>query len=66
MLAAFAVRQDKADPLAGLAVGERPEPDPPAGWEVIRVRAATLNQHDETVQTFSPTLLVDRRIPAEG
>ena len=28
---------------------------------VVKVRITTLNQHGETVQTFSPTLLVDRR-----
>jgi acyl dehydratase len=28
---------------------------------LVKVRIATLNQHGETVQTFSPTLLVDRR-----
>ena len=36
------------------------------GQGLVKVHIATLNQHDETVQTFSPTLLVDRRIPAEG
>ena len=29
---------------------------------VVKVRITTLNQHGETVQTFSPTLLVDRRL----
>ena len=28
---------------------------------LVKVRIETLNQHGETVQTFSPTLLVDRR-----
>jgi acyl dehydratase len=28
---------------------------------VVKVRVTTLNQHGDTVQTFSPTLLVDRR-----
>ena len=31
------------------------------GQGVVKVRVTTLNQHGETVQTFSPTLLVDRR-----
>ena len=31
------------------------------GQGLVKVRIATLNQHGETVQTFSPTLLVDRR-----
>lgn len=46
MLAAFVAAQDPEDPLAGLRVGERPEPDPPPGWEVIEVRAASVNRHD--------------------
>ena len=28
---------------------------------VVKIRVTTLNQHGETVQTFSPTLLIDRR-----
>jgi len=28
---------------------------------LVKLRIATLNQHGETVQTFCPTLLVDRR-----
>jgi acyl dehydratase len=28
---------------------------------VVKIRVKTLNQHGDTVQTFSPTLLVDRR-----
>jgi acyl dehydratase len=28
---------------------------------VVKVRVTTLNQHGETVQTFTPTLLVERR-----
>jgi NADPH:quinone reductase-like Zn-dependent oxidoreductase len=46
VLAAFASRFDADDPLAGLEVGERPEPDVPAGWSVVDVRAASLNHHD--------------------
>jgi NADPH:quinone reductase-like Zn-dependent oxidoreductase len=46
MLAAYAAALDDADPLAGLRVGDRPEPDPPPGWEIIDVRAAALNHHD--------------------
>ncbi len=33
-------------PLEGLALGEHPDPDPPAGWEIVEVRAAALNHHD--------------------
>ncbi|WP_326555340.1 zinc-binding dehydrogenase [Micromonospora sp. NBC_01813] len=47
MRAAFASTTDAADPLAALAVGERPEPAPPAAdWAVIEVRASSLNHHD--------------------
>jgi NADPH:quinone reductase-like Zn-dependent oxidoreductase len=46
MLAAYAASIDAENPLAGLVVGERPEPDPPAGWVTVEVRAAALNHHD--------------------
>jgi NADPH:quinone reductase-like Zn-dependent oxidoreductase len=46
MLAAYAARTDADDPLSALEVGERPEPDPPAGWTTVAVRAASLNHHD--------------------
>jgi acyl dehydratase len=35
------------------------------GQGIVKVRITTLNQHDEPVQTFTPTLFVDRR-PVEG
>jgi len=34
------------DPLAGLTVGEHPEPDAREHWTTVDVRAAALNQHD--------------------
>ena len=46
MLAAFARSQSQDDPLAGLEVADAPEPEAPDGWEVVDVRAATLNHHD--------------------
>ncbi len=46
MLAAYAARLDVDDPLRGLEVGERPEPEVPPGWTTVRVRAAALNHHD--------------------
>ena len=46
MLAVTATRLSADDPLAGLEVGERPEPDVPDGWTVVDVRAASLNHHD--------------------
>jgi NADPH:quinone reductase-like Zn-dependent oxidoreductase len=46
MLAAYADSIDPAEPLTGLVVGERPEPDVPDGWTTVEVRAAALNHHD--------------------
>jgi NADPH:quinone reductase-like Zn-dependent oxidoreductase len=46
MLAAYAASVDPGDPLAGLVVGERPEPTVPDGWTIVDVRAAALNHHD--------------------
>ena len=46
MLAAYAVRADPTDPLAALAVGQRPDPEAAPGWVRVRLRAAALNQHD--------------------
>lgn len=46
MLAAYANALGLADPIDGLVVGERPDPLTPDGWEVVAVRAATLNHHD--------------------
>jgi NADPH:quinone reductase-like Zn-dependent oxidoreductase len=46
MRAAYAESVNPDDPLAGLVVGERPEPEVPAGWSRVRVKAAGLNHHD--------------------
>ena len=46
MLAAYAARLDPDDPLSGLEVGERPEPEAPDGWTTVTVRAASLNHHE--------------------
>jgi NADPH:quinone reductase-like Zn-dependent oxidoreductase len=46
MFAVTAARFDGQDPIAGLELGERPEPTVPDGWTVVTVRAAALNQHD--------------------
>ena len=46
MFAVTAARIAAADPLAGLELGERPEPSPPEGWTTVSVRAASLNHHD--------------------
>lgn len=46
MLAVYADSIDPANPLAGLRVGERPEPEPAPGWARVEVHAAALNHHD--------------------
>jgi NADPH:quinone reductase-like Zn-dependent oxidoreductase len=46
MFAVYAESFSTEDPLAGLVVGERPEPTPPDGWTTVTVRAASLNHHD--------------------
>lgn len=46
MLAAYAARIDPDNPLSGLEIGDRPAPEPPDGWAVVTVRAASLNHHD--------------------
>jgi NADPH:quinone reductase-like Zn-dependent oxidoreductase len=46
MLAAYAADQDKDDPLNGLCIDQRPDPEPEAGWTTVTVKAASLNHHD--------------------
>ncbi len=46
MFAVSAVRIDHDSPLSGLETGERPEPQAPAGWTTVTVRATALNHHD--------------------
>ena len=46
MFAITAAAATPDDPLAGLTLGEHPDPDPPPGWELVEVRAAALNHHD--------------------
>src|SRR3954470_13567312 len=46
MFAVYAESFSTDDPLAGLVVGERPDPEVPDGWTTVEVRAASLNHHD--------------------
>ncbi|MGI8625727.1 MAG: zinc-binding dehydrogenase [Geodermatophilaceae bacterium] len=46
MLAVYVSKPAPDDPLSALEVGERPEPEPRAGWTTVTVRAASLNHHD--------------------
>ena len=46
MFAVYAARIDAENPLSGLEAGERPDPEPPAGWATVTVKATSLNHHD--------------------
>ena len=46
MFAVYAERFSPDDPLAGLVVGEQPDPEVPDGWTTVTVKAASLNHHD--------------------
>jgi NADPH:quinone reductase-like Zn-dependent oxidoreductase len=46
MFAVYASSFSTDDPLSGLVVGERPDPEVPDGWTVVTVKAAALNHHD--------------------
>ncbi|MEZ7130823.1 zinc-binding dehydrogenase [Nonomuraea sp. AD125B] len=46
MFAVTATQTDPDNPLAGLTLGEHPEPKTPDGWTTVSVRAAALNHHD--------------------
>jgi NADPH:quinone reductase-like Zn-dependent oxidoreductase len=46
MFAVTAARIDPEDPLAGLELGEHPEPKVPDGWTTVTVKATALNHHD--------------------
>ena len=61
MLAVTAASADPADPLAGLAVGDRPDPEPADGWVSVDVRAASLNHHD--IWTLRGVGIKEERLP---
>ncbi len=46
MFAVYAESFSSDDPLSGLVLGERPDPEAPDGWATIDVKAASLNHHD--------------------
>ena len=46
MFAVYAESFDSSEPLNGLVVGERPDPEVPDGWTTVTVKAASLNHHD--------------------
>src|SRR5262245_48519999 len=61
MLAVTAVSIDPDDPLSGLEIGERPDPEPADGWVAVTVRAAALNHHD--VWTLKGVGISEERLP---
>ena len=46
MFAVYAESFSSDDPLSGLVLGDRPEPEVPDGWTTVTVKAASLNHHD--------------------
>jgi NADPH:quinone reductase-like Zn-dependent oxidoreductase len=46
MRAAYAARISPDDPLAGLEVGDLPEPSVPDDWVRVEIKASSLNHHD--------------------
>ncbi|KLO62109.1 molecular chaperone GroES [Dermacoccus sp. PE3] len=46
MIAAVAVSQNADDPLAGLEVREKPKPDVPQGWSLVKIVTSSINMHD--------------------
>ena len=46
MRALYAESFHADDPLSGLVLGDRPEPEVPDGWTTVTVKAAALNHHD--------------------
>ncbi|GAA3545641.1 Zn-dependent oxidoreductase [Aeromicrobium flavum] len=46
MFAVYAASMDPKNPMDGLVVGERPDPQVPDGWTTVTVKAASINHHD--------------------
>lgn len=46
MIAASVTRFEPDNPIAGLTLGEAPEPETRPHWETVEVMSAALNQHD--------------------
>jgi NADPH:quinone reductase-like Zn-dependent oxidoreductase len=46
MFAVYAEGFSKDDPVSGLALGDRPDPEVPDGWTTVEVKATSLNHHD--------------------
>jgi len=61
MRAVYAETVNPENPLAGLVVGERPEPIAPDGWTRVAVKAASLNHHD--LWTLRGVGITEDRLP---
>jgi NADPH:quinone reductase-like Zn-dependent oxidoreductase len=61
MFAVTAARFDADNPLAGLELGERPDPAPEPGWTTVAVKATALNHHD--VWTLRGVGMTEDRLP---
>src|SRR6478735_6513017 len=46
MFSVYAASTHPDNPLDGLVLGDRPDPEPADGWTTIDVKAASLNHHD--------------------
>src|ERR1700730_15584860 len=46
MFAVYCQKPHSDDPMAGLILGDRPEPKIPEGWVRVKVSHASLNRHD--------------------
>lgn len=46
MFAVYAAEPNMNDPLSSIRVGERPDPEVPAGHVLVNVKAASVNMHD--------------------
>jgi NADPH:quinone reductase-like Zn-dependent oxidoreductase len=46
MFSVTAARFSSDDPLSALELGEHAEPEPPAGWTTVTIKATALNHHD--------------------
>ena len=46
MFAVYAGSINPDNPLDGLVIGDRPEPEVPEGWTTVTVKAASINHHD--------------------
>lgn len=61
MFAVTATSLSATDPLSGLTLGDHADPSPPDGWEVVTVKAASLNHHD--LWTLQGVGMTQERLP---